>query len=389
MIAELQLLLGESLISRGDYRRAADELAQSIQRLRGLDTIPRLPLGRALHHHGVALHYAARYQEAETSLEQAIGLMSWDAMSQLPTRTALASVLHSRGRYAAAEREAVTAWEAVDTAAPAFAVQDAGTTLALGSETGHRRCAGGNCPGIFGTRGITEGAAASLIGGAIYAQGGAAVTAWQTQLFDNFANNGSAIHASGSTTRVELHHFLVASNFLYGIGNGTSTIEATGSADLTLNHVTMAQNFRFSGQFPFFERAASSIRANGNNSVVALRNTLLWDDAQLLIRLLVGASVEAVCVFGHEEISVFGVHAANPQYINPALTNPDYGLQDGSLAIDYCFNPPGSRPRDLLGTRRAVDWPDVPMFFGEHDAGAIEMRIPGDAIFADWFEFED
>jgi hypothetical protein len=266
----------------------------------------------------------------------------------------------------------------------AIAVQDAGSALAFGNASGHA-CSGGNCQGIFGTRGVS-GANTDLIGGAVYAQGGAFVSLWQTQLYDNWAANGSAVHASGGSTLVELDSTLVAYNILYGAGNGTSTIEATTSADLTLRHVTMAQNFRVSAQFPFLERAVSSIRANGNGSQVIVRNSILWNDGDLLLRLLAGAGVSGRCTLGHEASTVFFAVDADPRYVSTTAANPDFRLQEDSAAVDRCAVLDDAGARDLFGVVRPVDQPGVANGTGAYDAGAIEMPLFGDVIFADGFE---
>ncbi len=265
-----------------------------------------------------------------------------------------------------------------------IAVQDPASAFVFGTASGHS-CAGADCQGIFGTRGIS-GANTSLIGGAIYAQAGALVTLYQAQLFDNWAANGSALHASGSTTLVELDNTLVAYNMLYGPGNGTSTIEATSSADLTLRHVTMAQNFRASAVFPFIDRAVSSIRANGNSSQVILRNSLLWNDGQQLLRLLVGAGITGRCVLGHENSTVLFAVDADPRYVSTTAANPDFRLQEDSPAIDRCGVLEDAGSRDLFGTTRPVDQPGIPNGTGAYDAGAIEMPLFDDVIFADSFE---
>lgn len=265
-----------------------------------------------------------------------------------------------------------------------IAVQDPASSFVMGNASGHA-CAGADCQGIFGTRGVS-GANTSLIGGAIYAQGGAQATLYQAQLFDNWAANGSAVHASGNATLVELDNTLVAYNILYGAGNGTSTIEATTSADLTLRHVTMAQNFRVSAQFPFLERAVSSVRANGNSSQVIVRNSILWNDGDLLLRLLAGAGVTGRCTLGHEASTVFFAVDADPRYVSTTAANPDFRLQEDSAAIDRCAVLDDAGSRDLFGTTRPVDQPGVPNGTGAYDAGAVEMPLFNDVIFADGFE---
>jgi predicted outer membrane repeat protein len=243
-------------------------------------------------------------------------------------------------------------------------------------------CSLATCPGIYGTRGITEGENATLIGGAVYADSGGLVNLQRVHLYDNFANNGSAMHLSGSSSGAILHSVLIARNVLYGVGNGTSTVELTSSASAVLRHVTMSGNFRVSNQFPGIEPAASSIRANGNTGTVIIRNSLLYDDATLLMRLLAGATASGSCVFGHEGTSFPSTTILDPLYVNTTGTSPDYSLQFASPAIDRCASS-GIALDDLLGGARPYD--DARgNFAGPYDAGAIEYS--NDLIFSDDFE---
>ncbi len=118
LLGELELVLGESLISRGHYQRAAEQLAASAQRLAELGGQARQPLARALHQWGIALHYLGQYQEAEQSFVQALALNAGDEGDRLPIRAALAWLLHSRGQYRQAEREAATAQRAIEAGQP-------------------------------------------------------------------------------------------------------------------------------------------------------------------------------------------------------------------------------------------------------------------------------
>ena len=263
----------------------------------------------------------------------------------------------------------------------AYAVQDNSNLILRGGP--NFSCEGSNCPGIFGTRGVTEGENATLIGGAIYADTGGTVDLRQQQLYDNFANNGSAIHLSGSTTRADLHSVLIARNTLYGVGNGTSTFELTSSADAVLRFVTMAGNFRVSAQFPGIEQALSSIRANGALSTVELRNSTLWNDGVSLLRFLAGATASGSCVFGQENVSFPLTNVIDPQYVNTAGSNPDFSLSPGSPAIDRCAASGANEP-DLFGRARPQDLPEVVNGFGAFDVGAIESL--NNQLFSNGFE---
>lgn len=262
----------------------------------------------------------------------------------------------------------------------ALAVQG-DSVLSMLTDSGFH-CAFTTCPGIFGTRGITEGDSATLIGGAVYVDSGGQVNLQNVHLYDNFANNGSAMHLSGSSSGATLDSVLIARNTLYGVGNGTSTIELTSSASTLLRHVTMAGNFRASDQFPGLEPAASSIRANGNSGTLTLRNSLFYDDATLVLRLLVGASASGSCVFAHENGSFPNAILLDPLYVDTTGNSPDYSLQALSPAIDACAS---SSPNvvDLFGSPLPYDTPQLNIG-GPYDAGAIEYFV--DRIFRDGFD---
>lgn len=243
-----------------------------------------------------------------------------------------------------------------------------------------------NCPGITTSRGITEGPAATLIGGAIYARGGSIINLRQQHLYENSANNGSALHLSGDTTRAFLDGVLIARNFLYGVGNGASTVELTSSADIAMRHVTMAGNFRASNQFPLVEPALSSIRANGTSgdAEVVLRNSIFHNDADSVIRLLVGATVDGSCVLAHEALSFPEATVLDPEYVNTFGDMPDFGLSGLSPAIDRCPDSGATAPADVEGRARPLDLFDADNGPGTFDVGAFERF--NDGLLRDGFE---
>lgn len=249
------------------------------------------------------------------------------------------------------------------------------------------RCGGGPlgfaCPGIFGSRGNLVGENATLIGGAIYARDGAQINLRQQHIFDNAANNGSALHLSGSATSATLSGVLIARNLLYGVGNGTSTVELTSSADITMRHVTMAGNFRASAAFPLVERALSSIRANGNQSEVELRNSSFFNDADSVIRLLVSATTSGSCVYAHENVSFPPGNTVDPQYIDTTGDFPDFRLGPTSPARDRCAAS-GPTEADAFGGARPIDLFGVNNILGPFDVGAFEAF--GDELLRDSFE---
>ncbi|MEO8012370.1 MAG: hypothetical protein ABI650_12045, partial [Dokdonella sp.] len=152
-----------------------------------------------------------------------------------------------------------------------FAVEDTSNLILRGGPG--FSCSGLDCPGIYGTRGITEGETATLVGGAIYAESGSTVDLRQQRLYENRARIGSAMFLTGSTTEADLRSVLIARNVLYRLGNSASTVDLSQSAKIQMRYVTMAGNFRVANAFPLVERALASIRANGNSSTVEIRNS--------------------------------------------------------------------------------------------------------------------
>lgn len=222
-----------------------------------------------------------------------------------------------------------------------------------------------------------------MIGGALYADSGGNIDLRQQQIHDNFSNNGSAIHLSGGATTAHLRSVLIARNVLYGVGNGTSTIELTSSAKIQMRYVTMMGNFRASNVFPGLALAVSSIRANGNSSAVELRNSIVWNDAEQVFRALVGATATGSCVFAHENASFAPTTIGNPLFVDTTGSNPDFSLQFASPAIDRCAAS-GTNEADIFGLPRPQDMAR-PDFQGPFDAGAIE-HPSDDRIFADGFD---
>jgi len=246
-------------------------------------------------------------------------------------------------------------------------------------------CSGTNCPGIYGTRGITQFESAVLIGGAIYADSGGNVSLRQQRLFDNSARIGSAIFLSGSTTQADLRSVLIARNTLYRVGNATSTVDLSSSAKIQMRYVTMFGNFRVSNVIPFIDRALSSIRANGNSSTVELRNSLFYNDGQQVFRSLVGATATGSCVLAHENTSFPPATIADPLYVDTTGNNPDYSLEPASPAIDRCAAS-GTNETDVRGVSRPQDLPQ-PNLAGPFDAGAFEYALD-DVIFANGFDLD-
>jgi hypothetical protein len=151
-----------------------------------------------------------------------------------------------------------------------------------------------------------------------------------------------------------------------------------------MRYVTMMGNFRASNVFPGLALVASSIRANGNGATVELRNSLFWNDAELVFRALVGASASGSCVLAHENTSFGAATVTDPLYVDTTGSDPDFSLQAASPAIDRCAAS-GTNEADVFGTSRPQNVFARPDLAGPFDAGAIE-QVSDDVIFADGFE---
>ncbi len=121
LLAELQMVLGASLISRGHFQRAAEQLTEAVQLIREQPGDHRQSLLRALQQLGTAQHFAGHYSDAAQTFRQILTLMPDDAPTIWQARSSLASLLHSIGHYADAGTEADRAWAMLDEHDPAQA----------------------------------------------------------------------------------------------------------------------------------------------------------------------------------------------------------------------------------------------------------------------------
>jgi predicted outer membrane repeat protein len=267
----------------------------------------------------------------------------------------------------------------------AIAVEDSSNLILRGGPG--FACTGPNCSGIFGSRGITEGESASLIGGAVYAENGSTVSLRQQKLFQNHAVSGSALSFSSGGTNAVLHSVLIARNFLYGMGNEQSTVHVTGQAAIRMRFVTMVGNLRASAMFPGVDRALSSLRAFGAEASVSLHNSLFWNDGYEVLRTVFGPAVTGSCVLAHENDTFAPASIADPMYVNTFGDSPDFRLQPGSPAIDRCAVVGGDEA-DVRGRARPQDLA-LPNLDGSYDAGAYEalfLVAQEPAVFSDGFE---
>ncbi len=119
LLAELQMVLGASLISRGEYQRATGHLAEAVQLIQDQPGNHRQSLVRAMQQLGNAQHFAGRYDEAAGTFRQILRLMPDDPPTLWQARSSLASLLHSVGRYGEAADQADAAWKLLDDGHPA------------------------------------------------------------------------------------------------------------------------------------------------------------------------------------------------------------------------------------------------------------------------------
>jgi serine/threonine-protein kinase len=120
LLAELRVVLGESLISRGEYTRAIESLTEAVGLLEPHAQREPDVLAHALFQLGMAQHYAGGYTEAAHTLRRLLALHTLRGTSDPHADAQLAWVLHSRGEYAQAQTLAQQAWQSLDSAPPAL-----------------------------------------------------------------------------------------------------------------------------------------------------------------------------------------------------------------------------------------------------------------------------
>lgn len=118
LLAELQVVLGESLISRAEYPRALQSLNEAVKLLEPHARREPEVLANALFQLGLAQHFAGRYAEAGHSFRRAIALHAQRGAAFLHAEAQLAWVLHSLGDYTQARTLAQQAWHRLDSASP-------------------------------------------------------------------------------------------------------------------------------------------------------------------------------------------------------------------------------------------------------------------------------
>jgi hypothetical protein len=205
-------------------------------------------------------------------------------------------------------------------------------------------------------------------GGAAYLDGGATITLDFARLADNSADDGSAVLANGSASKVIVRDALIAGN-----RDGQSTFDLLNDAQLQLTGSTFVDD----------RSSASMVHLSG--STATFDTDIVYDPGASVIGFDGVVVVETHCVLSHEDFNPSNdVRVGDPMFVGAA--GGDYRLAAGSPAIDACGDPPFlAGDPDFLKAPRGVDQPDVVDNGGVFDLGAFERQLP-DLVFADGFE---
>ena len=110
LLAELLLVLGDSLTSRGEYESAVGYLREAVAGLQREGDQARQSLPRALQALGDVEHYSGLYADAQATYVRLLELPGLSRAQSMRARTSLAGLLHTRGRYSQAQVQAEGAW---------------------------------------------------------------------------------------------------------------------------------------------------------------------------------------------------------------------------------------------------------------------------------------
>jgi len=113
LLAELFLVLGDSLISRGEYGTAVGYLREAVEGLQREGGQARQSLRRALKGLGDVEHYSGLYADGQATYLRLLELPGLSSAESVRARTSLAWLLHTRGRFAQAQEQAEGAWPQV------------------------------------------------------------------------------------------------------------------------------------------------------------------------------------------------------------------------------------------------------------------------------------
>lgn len=221
---------------------------------------------------------------------------------------------------------------------------------------------------------------ANLTGGGIYAKLTAQVEINRSRIFSNRADNGTFAYATNNGTKLKLNNNFIYMNGNDGVDyNDNYVLIGVDSAEMEVKHTTIVDNDidDFAAIFGLF-----------SNSKLSLINSIVHNDADVLINISGAENFIRSCVVVNESntVSGIGVDVFDPEFVDGI--NHDYHLSSTSDAIDYCdpLNPSlTALLQDIDGESRPWDDNQTIDFLGIADAGADESYI-NDKIFKNGFE---
>jgi len=217
-------------------------------------------------------------------------------------------------------------------------------------------------------------------GGGIYVNNGGSAFVVGTLIHDNRADYGTAVYVINSNSTATLMSSTLFANGDNGQGTYTDNYVIRGTVSATVNayHITMEDNDI---------NDANAVIGIASSSVLNLKNSIVSNIPQTVLKTSGSVTINANCVFVNENTSISGTNlsTADPDTLIPTVET--YHLSAHATAADYCPSiPEVAVYRDIDNNIRVYDDPTwSPNIFGPADAGADET-ILSDTIFGNSFE---
>ena len=217
------------------------------------------------------------------------------------------------------------------------------------------------------------------LGGGFYMNGNANATIWNTFIYGNRADFGTAIYVSGSN---EVGASLqMDGNYLYNNGDNGSgnyqdsyVIRGNGDVEINILHNTITDNN---------VNDTRAIIGVANGVTMSLKNSIIHNINETVLDDVSSNILDNRCLLVNEDTSISGpivLALTSPDFVNANAR--DYHLT--STGIDWC-NPHGGFVKDTDNELRGWDDPTDNGILAFYDVGADES-YNGDIVFTNGFE---